>query len=33
MKLTEKVTYTYDHFYKYQEITDILQKYASGNTH
>ena len=29
MKLTEKVTYTYDHFYKYQEITDILQKYAS----
>ena len=29
MKLTENVSYTYDHFYKYQEITDILQKYAA----
>lgn len=28
MKLTENVSYTYDHFYRYQEITDILQKYA-----
>ena len=28
MKLTEKVSYTYDHFYRYQEITDVLQDYA-----
>lgn len=28
MKLTEKVSHVYDHFYKYQEITDILQGYA-----
>ena len=28
MKLTETVSHVYDHFYKYQEITDILQGYA-----
>lgn len=28
MKLTEKVSYTYDHFYRYQEIADVLQDYA-----
>ena len=28
MKRTENVTKVYDHFYRYQEITDILQDYA-----
>ena len=28
MKITENISKIYDHFYKYQEITDILTKYA-----
>ena len=29
MKRTENVTKVYDHFYRYQEITDILQAYVA----
>ncbi len=28
MKISENVTYSYDHYYNYQEITDILHDYA-----